>query len=122
MRALTHNAFGPLEIAVLDVFWARAEALTVRDVYDALRERGLAYTTIQATMVCMQDKGWLSRAERERSSRHGKGRGRVDRYTVAVSRATLLAAMVEEGCNRLSADRHDRNEALATLLGVAIKR
>jgi predicted transcriptional regulator len=59
MGVLTYQAFGPLEIAILDVFWRQAEPMTVRQVNDALADRGLAYTTILATMVWMKHKSWL---------------------------------------------------------------
>jgi predicted transcriptional regulator len=122
MRAPTYTTFGPLETAILEVFWARTEALTVRDVHDALQGRELAYTTIQATMVRRVEKGWLSRAERERLSRHGMGCGQFDYYTVLATKGALLAATIAEACYRLGVDKCDRSEALAALLGVAIKR
>ena len=121
MRALTYQAFGPLEIAILDVFWTQAEPMTVRAVHDALADRGLAYTTILATMVRMMDKGWLKRTEGRQAARGRAGGGRIDIYTIAVSRSALLAATVAEACERLGADKRDRTEALAVLLGVALK-
>jgi predicted transcriptional regulator len=120
MRAPTYTTFGPLETAILEIFWARTEPLMTRDVHDALQGRGLAYTTIQATLVRMTDKGWLDRAER-RATRPRSGRGHVDVYTCSVTRGALLAATLAEACERLGADKRDRTEALAVLLGVALK-
>jgi predicted transcriptional regulator len=121
MRALSTCTFGTLETAILDVFWTQAEPMTVRAVHDALADRGLAYTTILKTMVRMWEKGWLSRADARQPERGSAGRGRTDAYTITVSRGALLAAVVAEACERLGADPRDRSEALATLVGVAIK-
>src|SRR5574341_2234543 len=51
---------GPLEAQVIEHVWAHGE-VTVRDVYDALRqERDLAYTTIMTVVHNLHRKGLLS--------------------------------------------------------------
>jgi len=117
MHTLPLDAFGALETAILNVLWAHAGPMTVREMHDALCERGLAYTTILTTMVRMVEKGWLSRTTQRAVPR--RGRGHTDRYTVVITKGALLAATIEESCARLSADRGDRAEALAVLLGAA---
>ena len=64
----------------------------------------------------MAEKGWLSRTEGQ-ATRPQSGRGHVDVYACSVTRGALLAATITEASERLGADKHDRNEALAALLG-----
>jgi BlaI family transcriptional regulator, penicillinase repressor len=54
------------ELAVLQVLWRRG-ASTVREVHDALKERGVGYTTVLKQMQVMTEKGLLQRNERFRS-------------------------------------------------------
>jgi hypothetical protein len=51
--------------------------------------------------------------------RQSPGRGHTDSYTAVITKGALLAATIEEICARLCADRSDRAEAVAILLGVA---
>lgn len=117
MRTLTLNSFGHLEIAILEIFWTQAGSMTVRQVLAALheRERALAYTTVLTTMVRLQEKGWLSRADGRRMNRGRVGRGHVDMYTCVVSRGALLAATIAEACERLHVDASARTEVLQLL-------
>lgn len=58
---------GDLEQAVMGVVWARG-AMTVRQVYDALRpEREPAYTTVMTVMSRLVEKGVLDRDKVGRS-------------------------------------------------------
>jgi hypothetical protein len=43
-------------------------------------------------------------------------------HACTVTRGALLAVTIAGACERLGADKQGRNEALAALLGVAIKR
>ncbi|MDW8033332.1 MAG: BlaI/MecI/CopY family transcriptional regulator [Nitrososphaerota archaeon] len=62
---------GPLEANVIEILWSSKKPLTVREVYEKLRqERKIAYTTIMTTMDRLYDKGLLDR-------RAEKGRGGV---------------------------------------------
>jgi predicted transcriptional regulator len=56
---------GPLEVAVMEVVWARGES-AVRDVVDRL-ERPLAYTTVMTTLDRLYKKGLLERRKSERA-------------------------------------------------------
>lgn len=54
------------ETAILSVLWARGPS-TVRQVHDALSERGTGYTTVLKLMQIMAHKGLLRRDESRRS-------------------------------------------------------
>ncbi|HTV82151.1 MAG TPA: BlaI/MecI/CopY family transcriptional regulator [Acidobacteriaceae bacterium] len=54
------------ELAILQVLWRRG-ASTVREVHEALEERGIGYTTVLKQMQVMIEKGLLTRNERYRS-------------------------------------------------------
>lgn len=66
------TALGPLEGAVMEILWARAESMTVRQVMDELnrhRRSQLAYTTVMTTLARLADKDAVTR--------HPHGRGYV---------------------------------------------
>jgi len=54
------------ELEILNVLWAAGPS-TVRDVHDALSEKGTGYTTVLKQMQVMAEKGLLARSERFRS-------------------------------------------------------
>lgn len=56
----------PAELAILEVLWARGPA-TVRDVHEALEQRGTRYTTVLKLMQIMAGKGLVHRDESQRS-------------------------------------------------------
>jgi BlaI family transcriptional regulator, penicillinase repressor len=57
----------PQELAIMKVVW-RLEKATVRDVYEALREkRSVAYTTVMTMMKILEEKGYLKKARVERA-------------------------------------------------------
>ena len=58
-------ALGPLEIAVMEILWARGES-NVHDVSEKLG-RPLAYTTVMTTLDRLYKKGLLSRHKSERA-------------------------------------------------------
>ncbi|KWX20484.1 CopY family transcriptional regulator [Mycolicibacterium wolinskyi] len=65
------RSFGELEAAIMGVAWAAADAVTVRDVVEALRDtRNPAYTTVQTVMDILHTKGWLDRDKRGRAYRY----------------------------------------------------
>ena len=82
--------FGPLEAAIMDVLWSRAEPhrfLTVREVLTELnRTRPLAYTTVLTVLDNLHRKGWVQR-ELE---------GRAWRYTATTSREDHIASLMSE--------------------------
>lgn len=56
---------GDLQLAILRALWERGEA-AVATVHDALRERGLALTTIATMLRKMEDKGLVAHREQGR--------------------------------------------------------
>ena len=57
----------PQELAIMKMVW-KLEKATVRDVYEALRERRtIAYTTVMTMMKILEEKGYLKRARLERA-------------------------------------------------------
>lgn len=94
------RSFGELEAAIMDVVWEAADAVTVRDVLDALRDtRDPAYTTVQTVMDILRNKGWL---EREKD-------GRAYRYRPTASRQEYTARLIGD----VLAETPDRAGVLA---------
>jgi predicted transcriptional regulator len=83
---------GDLERAVMDVLWDRCadidgrvpDGVTVREVAEALTDRGLAYTTVMTVLDRLAGKRMV---ERERD-------GRAWRYRPAASRETHIARLM----------------------------
>ncbi len=52
---------GDLEVEIMELVWKKANpTVTVRDIYDLLRQRRpIAYTTVMTTMVRLAEKGIL---------------------------------------------------------------
>lgn len=56
------RGFGELEAVVMDRLWDAEGTVTVREVFEDLRQtREIAYTTVMSTMDNLHRKGWLSR-------------------------------------------------------------
>lgn len=81
----------PQELAIMKVVW-RLDKATVRDVYEALRQkREIAYTTVMTMMRILEDKGYLKKV-------------RVDRayeYRPTQPRHQVLGAMVRDFLDRV---------------------
>ena len=79
------------ELEIMKVVWDR-ETATVRDVYEALREkRKVAYTTVMTIMKILEEKKHLKRSM-------------VDRawvYRPAQPRNKVISAMVKDFVNRV---------------------
>jgi len=60
------------ELAILQILWNRGPS-TVREVHNALRDRGTGYTTALKQMQVMAEKGLLTRSERYRSHLYEAG-------------------------------------------------
>ncbi|HEX8627274.1 MAG TPA: BlaI/MecI/CopY family transcriptional regulator [Catenuloplanes sp.] len=75
---------GELERAVLDVLWDRGTPASVREVAEALHERGLAYTTVMTVLDRLAGKGMV---ERERA-------GRAWSYRPAATREAYIAQLM----------------------------
>jgi BlaI family transcriptional regulator, penicillinase repressor len=57
----------PQELAIMKIVW-RKDEVTVRDVYESLREsRPVAYTTVMTMMRILQEKGYLTKVAEERA-------------------------------------------------------
>jgi predicted transcriptional regulator len=62
-----HPTLTPHELAIMKVVW-RLETATVRDVYEALREkRSIAYTTVMTMMNVLEEKGYLEKRRVDRA-------------------------------------------------------
>jgi BlaI family transcriptional regulator, penicillinase repressor len=79
------------ELEIMKVIWPRGRA-TVRDVYDALRERRtVAYTTVQTMMNILETKGHLKKAPGEKAQL----------YTPVRPQQLVVRSMVREFVNRV---------------------
>ena len=88
----SHRVLGPQELQIMKVVWDRGR-VTVRDVYEALRERRqIAYTTVMTMMNILEQKGFLKRTP---------GEDRAFVYEPARSRQTVMRAMVNEFLDRV---------------------
>ena len=87
------RGLGELESAIMDRLWARADAVTVRDVLEDLnsdpdRDRRLAYTTVMTVMDNLHRKGMLSRETTGRAYRYAAVQARDEHAADLI--ATLL--------------------------------
>ena len=86
-----HPTLTPQELAIMKEVW-RLDKATVRDVYEALREkRSIAYTTVMTMMKILEDKGYLKKTQ-------------VDRayvYRPARPRQQVVGAMVRDFVDRV---------------------
>src|SRR5262245_7553207 len=86
-----HPTLTPQELAIMKVVWARDKA-TVRDVYEALREkRTIAYTTVMTMMKILEDKGYLKKTLADRAHV----------YRPARPRQQVVGAMVRDFVDRV---------------------
>src|SRR6201994_2914687 len=81
------QGFGDLEAVLMQRIWDHDGTVTVRDLFEELREeRNIAYTTVMSTMDNLHRKGWLAR-ERD---------GKDYRYTAVASREEYSARLMGE--------------------------
>ena len=81
------RGFGDLEAVVMHMAWDHDGPVTVRELFDELRqERAIAYTTVMSTMDNLHRKGWLARAKE----------GKAYRYTPTASREEYSARLMRE--------------------------
>jgi BlaI family transcriptional regulator, penicillinase repressor len=86
-----HPTLTPQELAIMKVVWARDKA-TVRDVYEAIREkRPIAYTTIMTMMRILEEKGYLKKTLVDRAHV----------YKPAQRRQQVIGAMVRDFLDRV---------------------
>ncbi|MEV5540257.1 BlaI/MecI/CopY family transcriptional regulator [Saccharopolyspora shandongensis] len=55
------RSLGPLESAVMNLLWEAADPMSVREVLDGFRDRGLAYTTVATVLENLHRKQWVDR-------------------------------------------------------------
>jgi BlaI family penicillinase repressor len=88
----------PQELAIMKVVWDLEES-TVRQVYEALREkRPVAYTTVMTMMKILEDKGYLKKSLVDRAHV----------YTPAKPRQQVVGAMVRDFVDRVFDGASDR--------------
>jgi len=81
------------ELAIMKIVW-RLGTATVRDVYEALRERRrIAYTTVMTVMNILESKGYLKK-ERAKDAR-------AFRYRPAHPEQAVLTTMISDFVNRV---------------------
>ena len=86
-----HPTLTPQELAIMKVIW-RLEKATVRDVYEALREKRIvAYTTVMTMMKILEEKGYLKKVRLERAYE----------YRPARPRHQVVGAMVRDFLDRV---------------------
>ena len=86
-----HPTLTPQELAIMKVVWTRDTA-TVRDVYEAMREkRSIAYTTVMTMMRILEDKGYLKKTLVDRAHV----------YKPAQRRQLVIGAMVRDFLDRV---------------------
>ena len=91
------KVFGDLEADIMKIVW-KSEEITVREVYEELRqERKLAYTTVMTIMNRLVDKNLLKR----------KSRGNAFVYTATVSENEFATRLVSEVLDGLLEDFAD---------------
>jgi predicted transcriptional regulator len=84
-------ALGAQELAIMKVVWRRGD-VSVREVYETLRERRpVAYTTVMTMMNTVEAKGYLKKTLD----------GRAYRYRPAVPESRVVTAMVREFVERV---------------------
>jgi predicted transcriptional regulator len=86
-----HPTLTPQELAIMKVVW-RLDKATVRDVYEALREkRAVAYTTVMTMMKILEEKGYLKKTLVDRANV----------YRPARPRQQVVGAMVRDFVDRV---------------------
>jgi predicted transcriptional regulator len=88
----------PQELAIMKIVW-KADRATVRDVYEALREkRAVAYTTVMTMMRILDEKGYLKKTLVERAHV----------YRPTKPRQQVVGALVREFIERVFDGAPDR--------------
>ncbi|HUO28766.1 MAG TPA: BlaI/MecI/CopY family transcriptional regulator [Bryobacteraceae bacterium] len=110
------------ELEIMKIVWER-ESATVRDVYEALRERRkVAYTTVMTMMQILEHKGYLNRKQVERAYvyRPAQPKKRVIRAMVRDFVDRVFNGSAEPLVVHLIEDRHltpDEMEEIRRLIG-----
>ena len=85
-----HPTLTPQELAIMKVW--KLDKATVRDVYEALREkRPIAYTTVMTMMKILEEKGYLKKSKAEKAYLYKPSRPRQQ----------VVSAMVRDFVDRV---------------------
>lgn len=116
--------FGDLEAAIMDVMWAAAGPLRVREVADELNQnRPLAFNTVQTVMENLFRKGWLNRQKSGRAYWYVTVRSREDYVAGLLGEALAVAQDPAATLVRLVEDLEPREIAqLRVALDAAAER
>jgi BlaI family penicillinase repressor len=86
-----HTTLTPQELEIMKLVWTR-ESATVRDIYEALRERRkIAYTTVMTMMKILEAKGHLKKRRQDRAFL----------YRPAHPKNQVIGGMIREFINRV---------------------
>ena len=92
-----HETLTTQELAIMKIVW-RLGTPTVRDVYEALREkRRIAYTTVMTMMNVLEAKGYLKKNKADRAYRYRPAR---PREAVVTSMVREFVSRVFDGASR----------------------
>jgi predicted transcriptional regulator len=92
-----HETLTTQELAIMKVVWQLRTA-TVRDVYEALREkRRIAYTSVMTMMNVLEAKGHLKKDKADRAYRYRPAR---PREAVVTSMVREFVSRVFDGASR----------------------
>ncbi|EUA23819.1 transcriptional regulator BlaI [Mycobacterium xenopi 4042] len=93
---------GHLERAVMEQLWSASEPQTVRQVYEGLSERHLAYTTIMTVLRRLTTKNLVVQYRD----------GRAYRYAPAHSREDLVAELMLDALHQTADASEERTAAI----------
>jgi BlaI family transcriptional regulator, penicillinase repressor len=80
------------ELEMMRIVWRHEAPVTVREVYEALREqRPIAYTTVMTSMKTLEQKGYLTATQEDRAYR----------YRPSKPKQQVIKAMVREFVDRV---------------------
>jgi predicted transcriptional regulator len=80
------------ELEMMKIVWGHNAPVTVRDVYEQLRQsRSIAYTTVMTTMKTLEQKGYLKATQHDRAHV----------YQPAQPRQQVIKAMVRDFVDRV---------------------
>ena len=80
------------ELELMKIVWRNPDGVTVRQVYEELRERRqIAYTTVMTSMKTLEQKGYVNAAQRDRAHV----------YRASEPRHKVITAMVREFVDRV---------------------
>ena len=96
---------GELERAVMEHLWASSEPQTVRQVHEALVDRGLAYTTVMTVLQRLAKKQLVNQERDERAHRYAPARARKE----------LVASLMVDALSQAE-DNRGRHAALVSFV------